>query len=70
MMAMAATTLPKGPEWLYAVKWDGHRTIVTKDRRMVSVVSRNPKNVMSQYPAASLTALSNGSLSSSKTLRA
>jgi ATP-dependent DNA ligase len=32
MMAVAATTLPKGPEWLYEVKWDGYRTIAIKDR--------------------------------------
>jgi len=51
MMAIAATVLPEGPEWLYEVKWDGYRTIAIKEGGKVTLASRNQKNVTAQYPS-------------------
>jgi bifunctional non-homologous end joining protein LigD len=51
MMAVAAATLPIGPAWSYEVKWDGYRAIAIKDQDKVILVSRNLRDVTSQYPA-------------------
>ncbi len=59
MMAVPASLLPSGPEWVYEVKWDGYRTLAIKDGGRVTLISRNLKNVTSQYPSvvASVTSL-------------
>jgi DNA ligase D-like protein (predicted ligase) len=51
MMAVPAATLPIGPDWSYEVKWDGYRAQAVKDGPVVSLASRNLKNVTRQYPA-------------------
>ena len=50
MMATPATSLPSGPEWTYEVKWDGYRTLAVREGTSVRLISRNLKNVTSQYP--------------------
>jgi DNA ligase D-like protein (predicted ligase) len=51
MMAVSAATLPAGPEWSYEVKWDGYRAQAVKDGAIVSLASRNLKNITRQFPA-------------------
>ena len=51
MMAVSAATLPVGADWSYEVKWDGYRAQAVKDGAVVSLASRNLKNITSQYPA-------------------
>jgi len=51
MMAVSAATLPVGAEWSYEVKWDGYRAQAVKDGAVVSLASRNLKNITGQYPA-------------------
>ena len=51
MMAVSAAKLPVGPEWSYEVKWDGYRAQAVKDGAVVSLASRNLKNITRQYPA-------------------
>jgi len=50
MMASAARTLPIGPEWSYEVKWDGYRAQVVKNGTVVTLASRNLKNITAQFP--------------------
>jgi DNA ligase D-like protein (predicted ligase) len=50
MMATAASTLPVGSEWTYEVKWDGYRAQAVKRGAMVTLSSRNLKNLTSQFP--------------------
>jgi bifunctional non-homologous end joining protein LigD len=50
MLATAADTLPTGPEWTYEVKWDGYRTLAIKAGSTVRLLSRNLKNLTSDYP--------------------
>jgi bifunctional non-homologous end joining protein LigD len=51
MIAASATVLPTGGEWSYEVKWDGYRSLALKDGADVRLVSRNSKNLTTQYPA-------------------
>ena len=50
MMAVSATALPVGPDWSYEVKWDGYRAQAVKNGAIVSLASRNLKNITTQYP--------------------
>jgi bifunctional non-homologous end joining protein LigD len=50
MLANSATQLPKGDQWSYEVKWDGYRTLATKDRARATLLSRNLKDATAQYP--------------------
>jgi DNA ligase D-like protein (predicted ligase) len=56
MMAISAKTLPDGPDWSYEVKWDGYRAQAVKDGAVVSLASRNLKNITKQYPAVAAAA--------------
>ena len=38
------------PGWLYEFKLDGYRTVVSKDRRQVRMMSRNGKDATPWYP--------------------
>src|SRR5213082_2059995 len=40
MLAMLATSLPTGPDWLYEVKWDGVRALIFIGNKGVRMVSR------------------------------
>ena len=50
MMAVSAATLPDGAEWSYEVKWDGYRAQAVKNGAVVSLASRNLKNITGQFP--------------------
>jgi bifunctional non-homologous end joining protein LigD len=50
MLATSAASLPEGAEWTYEVKWDGYRTLVRKDGRRVTLLSRNLKDATNLYP--------------------
>ena len=50
MMAVSAATLPDGADWSYEVKWDGYRAQAIKQGSLVSLVSRNLKNITRQFP--------------------
>jgi bifunctional non-homologous end joining protein LigD len=49
MMAVAARTLPVGPEWSYEVKWDGYRAQIVRNGAAVSLASRNLKDITGQF---------------------
>jgi bifunctional non-homologous end joining protein LigD len=49
-MATPAQALPTGADWTYEVKWDGYRTLASKDGDRVVLYSRNLKDVTRQYP--------------------
>ncbi|HZQ45855.1 MAG TPA: non-homologous end-joining DNA ligase [Verrucomicrobiae bacterium] len=42
--------LPKGPEWIYEIKFDGVRALAVKTSRGVSIVSRSAKDLTGKYP--------------------
>ncbi len=50
MLAVAATSLPEGPEWLYEVKWDGWRALCFVEGKKVRLLSRNKKPLDRQFP--------------------
>jgi bifunctional non-homologous end joining protein LigD len=50
MMATRATTLPVGDDWSYEVKWDGYRAQGIKNGRLVTLASRNLKDITRQFP--------------------
>lgn len=51
MLATSASTLPRGDEWTYEVKWDGYRTLAWKQGTRVKLLSRNLKDATAQYPS-------------------
>jgi bifunctional non-homologous end joining protein LigD len=51
MLATAAASLPRGPEWTYEVKWDGYRTMARKEGSRVKLLSRNLKDATGQFPS-------------------
>src|SRR5262252_1112386 len=50
MMAVSAASLPDGAGWSYEVKWDGYRAQAIKQGSVVSLASRNLKNITRQFP--------------------
>jgi bifunctional non-homologous end joining protein LigD len=50
MMAVSAVTLLDGADWSYEVKWDGYRAQAIKQGPVVSLASRNLKNITRQFP--------------------
>src|SRR3954470_4546530 len=50
MMAFPSATLPKGPDWLYEVKWDGVRALCFVDGKRVRLIGRSGKSMEAQYP--------------------
>jgi len=50
MLAVAAESLPHGPEWLYEVKWDGVRALCFIHGNRVRLISRTGKAMDRQYP--------------------
>ena len=53
MMAFPSATLPKGPDWLYEVKWDGVRALCFLDQKKVRLIGRSGKSMEAQYPELS-----------------
>jgi ATP-dependent DNA ligase len=49
MMATLATTLPVGDRWSYEVKWDGYRCMLLSEGASARLISRNLKDVTSDY---------------------
>jgi len=49
-MAVSAGALPDGAAWSYEVKWDGYRAQAIKQGSVVSLASRNLKNITRQFP--------------------
>lgn len=43
MLLQKVDTLPKGPEWVYEIKWDGFRCVAIKDAGAARLWSRNRK---------------------------
>jgi bifunctional non-homologous end joining protein LigD len=50
MKALLVDQLPKGPQWLYEVKFDGFRALAIKDGDKVLLRSRNSKDLAARYP--------------------
>jgi bifunctional non-homologous end joining protein LigD len=50
MTAVSAVSLPDGADWSYEVKWDGYRAQAIKQGPVVSLASRNLKNITRQFP--------------------
>lgn len=51
MLPTLTLEFPKGKEWLYEVKYDGFRAILTIDSQ-IRLTSRNGKNLLPQFPEA------------------
>ena len=51
MKALLVESLPKGPEWLYEIKFDGVRAVAIKDKDSVELISRSGKDLGQKYPA-------------------
>jgi bifunctional non-homologous end joining protein LigD len=49
MKALLVSTLPRGAEWVYEVKFDGFRVLAVKDGRKVTLISRNAKDLTDRY---------------------
>ena len=50
MMATLSSTIPAGEQWSYEVKWDGYRAMIVKERTRVRLMSRNLKDLTTDYP--------------------
>lgn len=50
MLATGATTAPVGPEWVYELKWDGIRAIVSISGNQVTVYSRSGTDITPAFP--------------------
>jgi bifunctional non-homologous end joining protein LigD len=49
MKALLVVELPKGPDWLFELKFDGVRALAIKDNREIQLVSRSEKDFGSKY---------------------
>ncbi len=52
-LATASAKLPEGADWIYELKWDGIRALVTIEESKVRLVSRTGKIMDKQYPELS-----------------
>jgi bifunctional non-homologous end joining protein LigD len=50
MMATIAAAMPLGELWSYEIKWDGYRALLIHDDRGARLISRNLKELTSDYP--------------------
>jgi bifunctional non-homologous end joining protein LigD len=50
MLATLADEVPKGDDWLFEVKWDGYRAIVTIEGGEATLMSRNGKDLTARFP--------------------
>jgi bifunctional non-homologous end joining protein LigD len=50
MMASLVTAPPRGPEWLFEIKWDGVRAVAFVDREEVRLQARSGLRCERQYP--------------------
>jgi bifunctional non-homologous end joining protein LigD len=49
MLAVAASELPTGEDWVYEVKWDGYRVIATVDGGEATLHSRNGNDLTERF---------------------
>ena len=49
MKCRLAEELPKGPRWIYEIKFDGVRALAIKTARSLSLISRNKKDFTEKY---------------------
>jgi bifunctional non-homologous end joining protein LigD len=50
MAAQVVKRLPEGDEWLYELKFDGYRALVSKNHDRVEIRSRKNKDLTRMYP--------------------
>ena len=50
MLARAATAPPESKDYLYEVKWDGIRALITLDEGQITVHGRNGLDITKQFP--------------------
>ena len=50
MLAKLSHTIPRRPNWLYELKFDGYRVLAIKHRQRVTLFSRRGNVLNSQYP--------------------
>jgi DNA ligase D-like protein (predicted ligase) len=50
MECAPVSKLPEGPDWAYELKLDGYRAVAVKNRRGVTLYSRNGKNFNKRFP--------------------
>jgi DNA ligase D-like protein (predicted ligase) len=50
MLSESRETPPKGDEFLYEIKWDGIRAMISLDEGQVRILSRNGKDISSSFP--------------------
>jgi bifunctional non-homologous end joining protein LigD len=50
MLAMPATRVPSGPEWVHEVKWDGMRVLADVADGRVTLTSRTERDVTVAFP--------------------
>jgi len=50
MLAESAAQLPEGEDWMYEVKWDGIRAMITLDEGALTIRSRNGRDITDRFP--------------------
>ena len=50
MLADSSPTPPKGEQYIYEVKWDGIRALITLEEGQVKIRSRNNNDITKQFP--------------------
>lgn len=50
MLASPTSQIPRGPEWVHEVKWDGMRVLVDIDDRGLTIWSRSGRDISAGFP--------------------
>ena len=53
MLASAGTVIPRGPEWVHEIKWDGMRVLAEVTGGRLRLSTRNENDVTSSFPELS-----------------
>ena len=53
MLASAGSVIPRGPEWVHDIKWDGMRVLADVAGGRLRLSSRNENDVTSSFPELS-----------------
>ena len=53
MLASQGTTIPRGPQWVHEIKWDGMRVLVDVADGQMTLLSRNENDVTVSFPELS-----------------
>ena len=51
MKALLVADLPRGPQWVYEIKFDGVRALALKKGKSLELISRSGKDLGQKYPA-------------------